>query len=148
MTTIAEFKKMLQEEISEPLDYPRVEGLNAEKLMAYNEGYTSACALILQDSPHFTDSEWAHWKIRSCKSCLVGYPESGHGWMAGRRDAYTWALAELEGLEGDSQILRDTKSSFDAPDSVLIPRARYNHLLEVERQALGFAESFVKWEDR
>ena len=147
MTTIAEFKKMLREEILEPLDHPRVTGLSAEGLASYNEGFQSACALILQENTTFTDSEWVDWKIETCKSCLVGYSESGHGWMAGRRAAFAWALAELEGLKTQRQILTDLKTRADAPDNVLIPRARYNYLLEVERQAATFAESFARWED-
>lgn len=37
----------------------------------------------------------------------------------------------------------------DDPNSLcVVPRARYNYLLEVERQAATFAENFVRWEDR
>lgn len=113
MTTITEFKKMLREEILEPLDHPRVTGLSAEGLASYNEGFQSACALILQENTTFTDSEWVDWKIETCKSCLVGYSESGHGWMAGRRDAYTWALGELEGLQEGSEVLDDVVTFTD-----------------------------------
>ena len=113
MTTVADFKKMLQEEVNEPLDYPRVEGLSDNELVSYNEGFQSACALILQENTTFTDSEWVDWKIETCKSCLVGYSESGHGWMAGRRDAYTWALGELEGLQEGSGTTSDAVTFTD-----------------------------------
>ena len=176
MTTVAEFKKMLQEEISEPLDYPRVEGLSDTELMAYNEGYRSVCELLLQENDRFTESEWVRWKVATCKSCIIGDAEAGRGWLAGRRAAFAWALAELEGSEGEMRELSPVVSAWVAgeptPAAVLaealepryewmltgsngkpidgmvcIPRARYDYLLEVERQAATFAESFARWED-
>ena len=174
MTNVAEFKEMLQEEVDEPLDYPRVPGLSAEELRDYNTGYVSACEIVLSENDRFTDREWVRWKVRTCKSCLIGYPENGHGWLAGRRAAFAWALAELEGLEGLEvqrwlpPVMREwvageptpaavlSKALYDAeryvrenpvPDLVAVPRARYNYLLEVERQAATFAESFARWEN-
>ena len=57
------------------------------------------------------------------------------------------ALADK--LENDmasaSEILNGVKGCFDAPDSVLVPRARYNYLLELEHDAHDFASKFAEW---
>ena len=150
MTNVAEFKEMLQQEIDEPLDYPRLEGPSGHELAQYNDGYRTACELVLSENDCFTDIEWARWKVGTCKACIIGYPEDGRGWLAGRRAAFAWALAELEGLEGletESQSISGAAIRAAARDSVFVDRARYNYLLEVERQAQAFAESFARWED-
>ena len=173
MTTIAEFKKMLQQEINEPLDYPRVPGLSAEELREYNEGYASACGYVRRFEPIPPGGEVKDWQsaaIDFAADCADSYRNDESVWGRGKHAAYTWALAELKGLEGETEcencdgrkcmgcVMREWGHECaddcptccpdaDAPDSVLVSRARYNYLLELERSVTEFTESFAKWEE-
>ena len=53
----------------------------------------------------------------------------------------------VEQRGGGSEALSIIRSCFDAPDSVLIPRARYNYLLDMEKAVIEFTESITKWEE-
>lgn len=137
MTTIAEFKKMLQEEINEPLDYPRVPGLTPEELREYNEGYRAACNVLFDSELEWTDEDWLNVNL-DCVPKFLNQKPLGNWRDEGRLAAYTWALAELKALEPEERE--------GAIGTILIPRARYNYLLDLERSVTEFAESFTKWD--
>ena len=129
MTTASELKAMIREEQNEPLDYPRVTGLSAEGLESYNVGFQSTCVIALYDDHRGT---WAQECIDHFEKVAFAYSTMGDSYSKGRRAAYDWILGELKSLD---------------EDTVTIPRARYNYLLDLERNAHDFAAKFAEWSE-
>lgn len=128
MTTASELKAMIREELAEPLDYPRVTGLSAEGLEMYNEGFRSACriALIGEGSDTWVGSNIEHFNAN------FGLYQDTTPYGIGRRAAYDWILGELKSLD---------------EDTVTIPRARYNYLLDLEKSVREFTNNVTEWEE-
>ena len=148
MTTALELKAMLREEIDAPLDTPRIAGESGILLESYNEGFRRACMIVLTGSENM--SIWIGANRIFLARVVLNQrfsdeqAESSRYFADGMRDAYKWALAELEALESDSPVTaveeedgmivvsrRDgTRSRFDMATARAIGDLAYNLALE------------------
>ena len=127
MTTAQELQEMIREEMNEALDYARIDA-KADELKNYNKGFRTTCEIALIGSGA---DGWAESAIKHFEGVDYVYSGVGDAYFTGRRAAYDWILQEVKSLDPD--------------DTVTISRARYNYLLEVERDAHDFAAKFAEW---